>query len=82
MITDSKGRQVMEVEVYGKYDDDIQVMSAIYADTGDTVPDDELDYIAEWHADSIYEIWLNQHSGLDYEPCDHEGVYICCKCTH
>lgn len=72
MITDSTGRQVMEIEVYGRYDDDITVICGIYADTGDKVPDEELDYIAEWHADTVYELWLNQHAGMDYEPCDLE----------
>ena len=74
MITDSTGRQVIEVEVYGRYDDDITVVCGTYADTGEMVPDEELDYIAEWHAATIYDIWCDQHQGLDYEPCDNESA--------
>lgn len=62
-VTDKNGRPV-EITVYGRYDDDIQIDEAYYTDADDQEPDDDmLAWIAETFASEIYEQWLDDCAG-------------------
>jgi hypothetical protein len=62
MCRDSKHREV-EIELGGA-SDDIQVTSAVYTDEqGGDVPDDEVEWIYENYAESIYVAWYEQKQG-------------------
>jgi len=56
IVKDEAGREI-EIEIYGKYEDDINIDSAIYLDTGEYVPDSVVNYILDAYAGDIYEEW-------------------------
>ena len=52
------GREI-EISVFGKYADDIQIGDASFVDgsPNEEVPDSDLDFIMENHADDVYQLW-------------------------
>lgn len=56
LVMDSTGRQA-QIEVYGKHDDDIQIVEAYYLDTGEDLHDEEVDYIMRTYDSEIYQEW-------------------------
>lgn len=53
IVQDSRGNEV-EISVYGDYDD-VQVEEAYYTEMDGIVSDDEIEYILDNYAESIYE---------------------------
>ena len=68
LVQDSKGREV-EISVYGRYDDDIQIDEAVYVDGDEEVPEEEIEYISETYADEIYQEWTEN------QACAAEAYY-------
>jgi RNA binding exosome subunit len=62
-IYDKNNREV-ELEVFGHYSDDIQIISAYYVDDNSEVPDHICDWIQDNYADAIFEQWLEQQQGI------------------
>jgi hypothetical protein len=63
MLYKNKQGEEIELELYGKYDDDIQVSNAYYADKEGEVSDDEIEYIMEYYSSEIYEQWYQNKVG-------------------
>lgn len=61
-ITDSKGREV-EITVYGKYEDDIEISTATYVDDDSDLPEEEVDHVLNHYQDAIYEMWYENRCG-------------------
>jgi hypothetical protein len=62
LVKDEKGREI-EISVYEKYEDDIQIDDANYIDSDDEVSEDTLDYIYSQYADAMYEVWYDNKIG-------------------
>ena len=59
-------RKVTDIEITGE-SDDIQVMRAIWEDTGEELRDSELDYLADNYPETLYNLWFeNQISKAEY----------------
>jgi hypothetical protein len=63
MIYKNKNGDGIELEVYGKYDDDIQVSDAYYTHKEGEVSDDEIEYVMENYSSEIYEQWYQNKVG-------------------
>ena len=51
----------INIQVGGRYSDDIQVLSAEYEmHPEETVSDTEIEWILKHHADAVYQEWLEQ----------------------
>jgi hypothetical protein len=61
-VKDKSGRQI-EISVYGRYEDDIQIDEAYYTDSEEEVSDETLDYIYSQYADAMYEEWYDNKVG-------------------
>ena len=64
MITDSNGRRVVDIKI--EHSDDVCdsfIIHAVYADTYEEVPENELDYLTEKYEDYIYEQHLDWNIG-------------------
>ena len=55
---DSKGREV-DIQLYGSDADDIQIASAEYTESDDTVEESEIYWIEREYAAEIYEHWMD-----------------------
>ena len=62
LVKDSNGREC-EISVYGRFDDDIQIDSAVYTDDGTDVPDDQVEFLYDHYASEIYEHWFENQIG-------------------
>jgi hypothetical protein len=61
VITDSKGRQVVDIEIDRGYDPvDSFVTYAVYMDTGEPVPEEELDYLTETY--DMHSDWIEHQA--------------------
>jgi len=70
ILTLKDGREV-ELEVGGKYSDDIQVESAFYVDNGLEVIDSDVEYLQENYGDEFYEEWYEGKIGeSDFFSCE------------
>ena len=64
MISDSNNREVVDISIDHSTDPcDSYIYSASYADTGEDVPEEELDYLNETYQDYIYEQHLDWNIG-------------------
>lgn len=70
VLTLTDGREV-EVEVGGKYADDIQVESAAFVNSAEEVPEDCIEELQENYADEMYEEWMfRRQQDADFYMCD------------
>lgn len=59
LVKDEKNNEI-EIEVSGKYSDDIQIDSAEYVDeTLGEVMEETIDYILDNYQDTLYEKWID-----------------------
>jgi len=71
LVNDSQGREV-EIQVGGRYEDDIQIEEATYVNSDIEVSEEEIDYIYETYPDSLYEAWLEMGIRRAEDYCDME----------
>jgi hypothetical protein len=62
LVQDKEGREI-ELSVCGKYDDDIQIDDAFYADDDSEVADETIDWIQDQYASEIYDEWYQNRIG-------------------
>lgn len=62
IVKDKAGREI-EISVYGRYEDDIQIDSAQYVDGDDEVSEETCEYIYEHYQSELYEAWFDQQCG-------------------
>ena len=65
-IKNKDGREI-EVSVYGKYDDDIQIEEAYYTDDNSDASDEDIEYIYNTYGDELYQLWYESHQGIDFD---------------
>lgn len=68
IFTDKDGREI-ELEVSGRYEDDVQIDNAWYtnADDKEDVTDDTLDYIRDTQGDKLVDLWFeHQRDEADF----------------
>lgn len=63
LVKDKNGREI-EITVYGRYGDDIEIDEAYYTDTDEEVGEDVIEYIYENYADEMYEEWVDHMVGI------------------
>lgn len=56
-VFDKEGRE-LEVTLYGKYEDDIQIDEIYYTDSDEEVSDSVIEYIYDKYSDKMYEEWF------------------------
>lgn len=67
MLVKNKLGRELEITVYGKYDDDIQIDDAVYLDNDEEVSDEDIEYITKHYADEIYQEWIENKSSEAYD---------------
>jgi hypothetical protein len=69
LVTDKQGREV-EIEIYGRYEDDIEITEAQYVDESlGEVSDETIDYILDTYSSEIYDEWFEN------KVCEAEYYY-------
>ena len=68
-LKDKTGREV-EIEIGGKYSDDIEVYSAVYVDTGEDASDETVDYLTNTYNSEIHQEWLENQIGAAESLCE------------
>lgn len=61
MIVLYKNREVELGRVFGRHHDDLELESAFWVDTNEELDDEDFEYVCDFFAEEIYEMWYDRN---------------------